>query len=101
MAEKPERVGVVGAGLMGAEIAFVYALAGHDVLLSDTSEELLAKAKERLAGIVEKGVPRGFFPADAAESGLRRLATTTELARFSDRDLVVEAVFENEAVKAE
>ena len=39
-----EKIGVVGAGLMGAEIALVYALAGHDVLLSDTSEDTLAAA---------------------------------------------------------
>jgi 3-hydroxybutyryl-CoA dehydrogenase len=98
---KPEKIGVVGAGLMGAEIAFVYALAGHPTLLSDTSDELLEKATARLRGIVEKGVPRGFFSAEAGAAAFDRIATTTELDRFTDRDLVVEAVFEDEAVKAE
>jgi 3-hydroxyacyl-CoA dehydrogenase len=51
-----EKIGVVGAGLMGAEIALVYALAGHDVLLGDTADDVLAAALRRLAGIAEKGV---------------------------------------------
>ncbi len=101
MAETKAKIGVVGAGLMGAEIALVHALAGHDVLLADRSDELLAKAMARLKDLLEKGVPRGFWPADAAESALPRIITTPDLTRFADRDIVVEAVFENEAVKAE
>jgi 3-hydroxybutyryl-CoA dehydrogenase len=101
MAETKAKVGVVGAGLMGAEIALVHALAGHDVLLSDRSEELLAKATARLKDVVEKGVPRGFWQADVAERALARITTTPDLARFVDRDIVIEAVFENEAIKAE
>jgi 3-hydroxybutyryl-CoA dehydrogenase len=95
-----ERIGVVGAGLMGAEIALVYALAGHDVLLSDTSEANLAAALTRLRGIAEKGVARGFYKAEETAPALARIATTTDLARFADRDMVTEAVFEDEAVKA-
>jgi 3-hydroxybutyryl-CoA dehydrogenase len=53
------RVGVVGAGLMGAEIALVFALAGHDVLLADTREALVSAALDRLAGVLDKGVARG------------------------------------------
>ena len=49
-----QKVGVVGAGLMGSEIALVFALAGKDVLLNDTSEELLAKASNRLLPAVRK-----------------------------------------------
>ena len=101
MAETKAKIGVVGAGLMGAEIALVHALAGHDVLLSDRSDELLAKAMARVKDVVEKGVPRGFWTAEAAEPALARIETTPDLARFADRDIVVEAVFENEGVKAE
>ncbi len=101
MAETKAKIGVVGAGLMGAEIALVHALAGHDVLLSDRSDELLAKAMARVKDVVEKGVPRGFWTAEAAEPALQRIETTPDLARFADRDIVVEAVFENEGVKAE
>ncbi len=95
-----ERIGVVGAGLMGAEIALVYALAGHDVLLSDTSDDTLAAAMKRLGTILDKGVARGFYEAAETAPALARIATTTGLARFADRDMVTEAVFENEDVKA-
>lgn len=96
-----EKIGVVGAGLMGAEIALVFALAGHDVLLSDRSDELLAAARNRLATLLDRGIPRGFFKAEDKEPALTRLRTTTALGDFADRDFVTEAVFEDEAVKAE
>jgi len=95
-----EKIGVVGAGLMGAEIALVYALAGHDVLLSDTSDEHLATAMRRLGSILDKGVARGFYQAAETAPALARIAATTDLARFADRDAVTEAVFEDEGVKA-
>ena len=69
-----EKIGVVGAGLMGAEIALVYALAGHDVLLSDTSEANLAAALTRLRGIAEKGVARGFYKAEETAPAVTRAA---------------------------
>ncbi|HWA11762.1 MAG TPA: 3-hydroxyacyl-CoA dehydrogenase family protein [Burkholderiales bacterium] len=96
-----QKVGVVGAGLMGSEIALVFALAGRDVLLSDTSEDNLKRAKDNLAKILEKGVGRGFYKADDVQPALGRLQTTTDLSRYADRDLVIEAVFESEPVKAE
>jgi 3-hydroxybutyryl-CoA dehydrogenase len=95
-----ERIGVVGAGLMGAEIALVYALGGHDVLLSDTAADTLAQALKRLGTILEKGVARGFYKDSEPGAALARLRTTTDLAAFADRDFVTEAVFENEEVKA-
>jgi 3-hydroxybutyryl-CoA dehydrogenase len=95
------KIGVVGAGLMGAEIALVYALAGYDVLLSDRTDEALKAALDRLAGILDKGIVRGFYKEMEKSPALARIAVTTELARFADRDMVTEAVFEDEAVKAE
>ncbi|HLY45342.1 MAG TPA: 3-hydroxyacyl-CoA dehydrogenase family protein [Stellaceae bacterium] len=95
-----EKIGVVGAGLMGAEIALVFALAGHDVLLSDRSEEILAAALGRLAGVLDRGIPRGFFKAEDKPLALSRIATTVALEPFADRDFVTDAVFEDEAVKA-
>jgi len=95
------KVGVVGAGLMGAEIALIYALAGYDVLLADRSAAELDVAVARLDTILQKGVGRGFYqPQDTAPT-LRRIRTTTDLAKFADRDMVTEAVFEEETVKAE
>jgi 3-hydroxybutyryl-CoA dehydrogenase len=101
MAQAAEKIGVVGAGLMGAEIALVFALAGHDVLLSDQTEEALAAALDRLSRVLDRGIPRGFFKEEEKAPALARIATTVALDRFADRDFVTEAVFESEAVKAE
>ena len=95
------KIGVVGAGLMGAEIALVYALAGYDVLLSDRTDDALKAALDRLAGILDKGIVRGFYKEAEKSPALARIAVTTDLARFADRDMVTEAVFEDEAVKAD
>ena len=96
-----EKVGVVGAGLMGAEIALVFALAGHDVLLSDRTEAELKTALERLGRVLDRGIGRGFYKEEEKPAALARIRTTTALDDFADRDFVTEAVFENEAVKAE
>src|SRR5215472_12558154 len=95
------KIGVVGAGLMGAEIALVYALAGYDVLLADRSSSELDAAQRRLSGILDKGIGRGFYRAEDTLPALRRIRTTSDLATFADRDMVTEAVFEEESTKAE
>ncbi len=94
------KVGVVGAGLMGSEIALVFALANKDVLLSDSSDEALGRAKSKLEGILQRGVGRGFYEADQVQPTLARIRTTTDLGQYSDRDMVIEAVFEDQSVKA-
>ncbi|HXP73409.1 MAG TPA: 3-hydroxyacyl-CoA dehydrogenase family protein [Stellaceae bacterium] len=94
------KIGVVGAGLMGAEIALVYALAGYDVLLSDRTDAELKGALDRLAGLLDKGIARGFYKETDKSPALARIAVTTDLARFADRDMVTEAAFEDESVKA-
>ena len=96
-----EKIGVVGAGLMGAEIALVFALAGHEVLLSDRTEEILAAALARLGAVLDRGIPRGFFTPEDKPLALSRIATTVALEPLADRDFVTEAVFEEEAVKGE
>jgi 3-hydroxybutyryl-CoA dehydrogenase len=96
-----DNVGVIGAGLMGSEIALVCALAGKNVLLSDVSEQNLTRAIDNLGKILDKGVQRGFYTADQKALTLARITTTTDLGRYADRDLVIEAVFEDERVKAD
>jgi 3-hydroxybutyryl-CoA dehydrogenase len=96
-----EKIGVVGAGLMGAEIGLVFALAGHDVLLSDQNEAALNGALERLDRVMDRGIGRGFYKDEEKPAALARLRTTTRLDDFADRDFVTEAVFEAEPVKAE
>ena len=87
-----EVIGVVGAGLMGAEIALVYAVAGHRVLLHDVSADRLATARTRLADIAEKGRARGFIKPEQADGALDRLETTVDLARLGVCDAITEAV---------
>src|SRR5262245_35694657 len=99
MASK-EKVGVVGAGLMGREIALVFALGGHEVLLADRSQESLSEALSRLRTILERGVERGFFPPEQKDQALTRIKTTVDLHQFAACDFVTEAVFEDEKVKA-
>ena len=89
------KAAVVGAGLMGTEIALVFALAGHDVLLTDLSEEALDRAMARLGSLIEKGISRQAYAADTA-----REALTTKIVELADRDLVTEAVFESLDAKA-
>jgi 3-hydroxybutyryl-CoA dehydrogenase len=92
--------GVVGAGLMGAEIALVFAVAGFDVIVVDTDEGSLERARTRLTLIVEKEIAAGRYPA-GAEASLMRLTFTTDLNAVAAADVVTEAVFEQEAIKAE
>jgi 3-hydroxybutyryl-CoA dehydrogenase len=61
----------------------------------------LQRATGNLAKILEKGVARGFYKADEVQWTLGRIKTTTELGSYADRDLVIEAVFESEPVKAD
>lgn len=101
MNTRPEKIGVVGAGLMGAEIALVFALAGHQVRLSDQTEAALSGGVERLARVIDRGIGRGSYKEEEKPLALARIETSVSLDRFADCDFVTEAVFENEAVKAE
>lgn len=94
-----KNIGVVGAGMMGAEIAMVFALAGHPTILSDQSRAVADRALERLESVIEKGVACSFWSAEAAEAARRNLSAVDGLSAYADRDLVIEAVFEDEALK--
>lgn len=94
------KAAVVGAGLMGTEIALVFALAGHDVLLTDLSEEALDRAMARLGSLIEKGISRQAYAADTAREALTLIRPTTKIVELADRDLVTEAVFESLDAKA-
>jgi len=92
-------VGVVGAGQMGNGIAHVFALAGYDVLLTDISEEGLAKALVTIEKNIERQVSRGkVLPADK-RAALGRIRTTLKLADLGQCDLIIEAATERETVK--
>jgi 3-hydroxybutyryl-CoA dehydrogenase len=96
-----ERVGVVGCGLMGSGIAEVCARAGLDVVIREVNETALAAGRKRIEGSLDKAVRSGKLPETDRDAALARLRYTTDFGEFVDRQLVVEAVIENEAEKVE
>jgi 3-hydroxyacyl-CoA dehydrogenase/enoyl-CoA hydratase/3-hydroxybutyryl-CoA epimerase len=93
------KLGVLGAGMMGAGIAYVSAEAGMDVVLLDTSIDNARKGKAYSEGLVQKGVQRGKLTAEKGEALLRRITPTTSYDDLKGCDLVIEAVFENREIK--
>jgi 3-hydroxyacyl-CoA dehydrogenase/enoyl-CoA hydratase/3-hydroxybutyryl-CoA epimerase len=97
----PTRVAVLGAGMMGAGIAYTCALAGWEVVLKDVSLDAAAKGKRHSEGLVAKGVQRGKTTAEKGEALLDRITPTADYADLAGCDLVIEAVFESAALKGE
>lgn len=98
-ARRLARVGVVGAGLMGSGIAMALADAGFDVTLREVSDEALQKGLARIALSYDKDVARGRLSAPQAQTRRLRMVGTTDLAALSECDLIIEAAFEDLAVK--
>ena len=96
-----KKVGVLGAGMMGAGIAYVTAKAGMEVVLLDRDLEYAEKGKGYSAKINDKAVSRGRLTKEKSEAMLARITPTTEYADLADVDLIIEAVFEDPAVKAD
>ena len=95
------RVGVVGAGQMGAGIAEVSARAGVDVKVFEKTEALVTAGRNRIVKSLERGVSSGKVTERERDRAIANLTFTTELKDLSDRQLVIEAVIEDEAVKTE
>jgi 3-hydroxybutyryl-CoA dehydrogenase len=95
-----ERVGVIGAGQMGAGIAEVSARAGVDVVVFEPTEALTTAGRSRITKSLERGVSAGKVTEREREAALGKLKFTTSLADLSDRQLVIEAIIEDESVKA-
>ncbi|HEX4807088.1 MAG TPA: 3-hydroxyacyl-CoA dehydrogenase NAD-binding domain-containing protein [Conexibacter sp.] len=93
------KVVVLGAGMMGAAIAYVCAKAGIEVVLKDVSQEAADRGKNYSERLVEKGVSRGKTTQEAGDALLARITATTDPAAAAGADLVIEAVFEDPAVK--
>ncbi|HEX8941306.1 MAG TPA: 3-hydroxyacyl-CoA dehydrogenase NAD-binding domain-containing protein [Candidatus Limnocylindrales bacterium] len=94
-----ERVFVAGAGLMGHGIAQVHAAAGKQVVLYEPELARAAAGRDRVAGNLERAVGKGKLEAAEHTAILARIEATDDIGRAYDADLVVEAVFEDEAVK--
>ena len=94
-----ERVGVAGCGLMGSGIAEVSARAGLSVIVYEPTPQALEAGKQRVLGSLSRAVSRGKLDADESERIQTRISFTTVIDEFADRDLVVEAIVENEGAK--
>ena len=100
MSNAIERVGVIGAGQMGAGIAEVSARAGVDVTVFETTEALTTAGRNRIVKSLERGVSAGKITERERDQALGRLRFTTDLADLADRQLVIEAIIEDETIKA-
>jgi 3-hydroxyacyl-CoA dehydrogenase/enoyl-CoA hydratase/3-hydroxybutyryl-CoA epimerase len=95
------KLGVLGAGMMGAGIAYVSAYSGQEVVLLDTELASAEKGKAYSKALLEKRVARGRMSESDAASILGRIVPTTDYADLEGCDLVVEAVFEDRSIKAD
>jgi 3-hydroxyacyl-CoA dehydrogenase/enoyl-CoA hydratase/3-hydroxybutyryl-CoA epimerase len=95
------KVGVIGAGMMGAGIAYVSANAGIEVVLIDAAQAAADKGKAYSEGLLDKGIARRKVTAEKKAEVLARIHATTDYAALAGCDLIVEAVFEDPKVKAE
>ena len=93
------RVGVLGAGTMGSGIAASLAQAGYSVVLADTKAGALEAGLQRVHAIMDSAVKKGRLRAEEARVLAARVSGASELSALADADLVIEAVFENLAVK--
>lgn len=93
------KIGVVGAGQMGNGIAQVAAVSGYEVVMSDLSEDALAKGLATIERSLAKLVRKERISADLRDAALSRISTTTSLEVVAQSDLIIEAVVESVAVK--
>ncbi|MDZ4395937.1 3-hydroxyacyl-CoA dehydrogenase NAD-binding domain-containing protein [Cypionkella sp.] len=96
-----KKLGVIGAGMMGAGIAYVAALAGIEVVLIDAAQDSADRGKAHSADLLDKGIQRRKVTVEKKAEVLGRILATTDYAALAGCDLVVEAVFEDPKVKAE
>ncbi|MBC7906697.1 MAG: 3-hydroxybutyryl-CoA dehydrogenase [Rhodospirillaceae bacterium] len=99
MAAAIQKIGVIGAGQMGAGIAHVCAASGFDVILLDISDEALKKGIGSIDKNLSRALSKGKITEAAKAETLSRIKPTTAYADFGDSDLVIEAATEDEQVK--
>lgn len=96
-----KKIGVIGAGFMGAGVAYVSALNGLEVILLDKDQPSADKGKATIDALITGSVAKGRASADEKDALLARVKATENYAALEGCDLVIEAVFEDRAVKAE
>lgn len=95
------KIGVIGAGQMGAGIAQVAAQAGYQVVLRDLEQTFLERGLSSIKRSIGKLLEKGRLDQQAHDAALSRIVTTTHLADLKDCDLVIEAIVEHEPTKLE
>jgi 3-hydroxyacyl-CoA dehydrogenase / enoyl-CoA hydratase / 3-hydroxybutyryl-CoA epimerase len=98
---KVTKLGVLGAGMMGAGVAYVSAMQGMEVILIDSTIGQAEKGKAYSAKLLAKEVEKGRRTQEQAEAVLARIKPTVDYAQLEGADLVIEAVFEQRAIKAD
>jgi 3-hydroxyacyl-CoA dehydrogenase len=96
-----ETVGIVGTGLMGSGIAVAALNGGYRVIGVEQNAEAAEKGRERIAGILDKAVQSGRLDAAGREDRLGQLSVTADMQQLAQADIVIEAVFDDLAVKTE
>jgi 3-hydroxybutyryl-CoA dehydrogenase len=99
MAQVIRKVGVIGAGQMGAGIVHVCALAGFDVMLNDVSEDRIKAGLATINGNLARQASRKRITEEQRQAALKHISAAPKFEQFSDCDLVIEAVTEREDVK--
>ncbi len=96
-----KKVGVLGAGMMGAGIAYVSAMSGIEVVLIDMSQEGADKGKDYSVKLLDKRIERRRATEEKKQEVLARITPTTDYALLEGADLIIEAVFEDRKIKAD
>ena len=99
--QRVKKVGIMGAGMMGAGIAIVSAMAGIEVVLIDRDQEAADKGKAYVESYLDKGVARKKTTPEKKDAVMALVTATTDYEALKGADLIVEAVFEDPGIKAE
>ncbi len=99
--QKYSKIGVLGAGMMGAGIAYMIAKANITAVLIDTSIEAAERGKDYSKKLLDKQVQRGQISQEKADAFLSRIIAATEYSTLDGAEMVIEAVFEDRAIKAD
>jgi len=100
-ASDPKKVTVIGAGMMGAGIAYVQALAGIQTILIDRTQEDADKGKAHVADLLKKRLSKVQITQEKFDALLASVVATTDYDQIKGSDLIIEAVFENREIKAD
>ncbi len=98
---KSQKVGILGAGMMGQGIAYVSAMAGIEVVLLDLNLEAAERGKGYTQKLLDKRVSKGAMSKETAAEKLAKITATNDFAALAGCDLIIEAVFEDRAIKAD